>query len=98
MEIKSSIDNDTLTVCPIGKMDTNSSPEVEAFLKSSLDGIKTLVFDFSELDYISSTGLRVLLSAQKRMNQQGSMIVKNVKPDVEEILELTGFTEILTIE
>lgn len=98
MEIKSNRDNDKLTVCPAGKMDTNSSPEVEKFLDSSLDGVTELVFDFSELDYISSTGLRVLLSAQKKMNQQGSMKVTNVKPEVEEILELTGFTEILTIE
>lgn len=98
MEIKSNRDNDKLTVCPVGKMDTNSSLEVEKFLDSSLDGVKELVFDFSDLDYISSTGLRVLLSAQKKMNQQGSMKVINVKPEVEEILELTGFTEILTIE
>lgn len=98
MEIKSSRENDILTVAPVGKMDTNSSPEVERFLSSSLDGVTELIFDFSELDYISSTGLRILLSAQKRMNNQGSMKVKNVKPEVGEILELTGFTEILTIE
>ena len=80
-----------------GRLDTGTAPELEALVRSELDGIETLVFDFEKLEYISSAGLRVLLAAQKIMNKQGSMVVKNVSDEVKEIFEVTGFTDILTL-
>ncbi len=81
-----------------GRLDTTTAPEVEAAVKAVLNGLTELVFDFANLEYISSAGLRVLLSAQKAMNAQGQMTVRNVNDVVMEILEVTGFSEILTIE
>ena len=71
---------------------------LEASVKESIEGIESLVFDFAKLEYISSAGLRVLLSTQKTMNKQGDMVVKNVSDEVKEIFEVTGFADILTIE
>lgn len=87
-----------LTILLGGRLDTLTAPELESELKSGLDGVKELVFDMEKLDYISSAGLRVLLSAQKVMNKQGSMKLIHVKPEVNEIFEVTGFVDILTIE
>ncbi|SCY60759.1 anti-sigma B factor antagonist [Lachnospiraceae bacterium XBB2008] len=87
-----------LTIILEGRLDTNTSPELDTELKSVLADVKTLTFDMANLAYISSAGLRVLLSAQKVMNKQGSMTIKNVAPDVMEIFEVTGFSDILTIE
>ena len=87
-----------LTIILEGRLDTNTSPELDTELKSALADVKTLTFDMANLAYISSAGLRVLLSAQKVMNKQGSMTIKNVAPDVMEIFEVTGFSDILTIE
>lgn len=88
-----------LTIILEGRLDTNTSPELDTELKSALADVKTLTFDMANLVYISSAGLRVLLSAQKAMNkQEGSMTIKNVAPDVMEIFEVTGFSDILTIE
>ncbi len=87
-----------LTIILEGRLDTNTSPELDTELKSVLADVKTLTFDMAKLVYISSAGLRVLLSAQKVMNKQGSMTIKNVAPDVMEIFEVTGFSDILTIE
>lgn len=81
-----------------GRLDTTTAPELEKELNSCLDGIEKLTMDFSELAYISSAGLRVLLSAQKKMNKQGSMVIKNVNDIVMEIFDVTGFVDILTIE
>ncbi len=81
-----------------GRLDTTTSPELEEELKGSLDGITGLTIDLAALDYISSAGLRVLLSAQKTMNKQGSMVVKNVSEEIMEVFEVTGFSDILTIE
>ena len=72
--------------------------KLETELNRSLDGVKSLVLDFSKLDYISSAGLRVLLSAHKIMNARDGMKVKNVNEIVQEVLEVTGFADILTIE
>lgn len=71
---------------------------MEAELQDPLTNVSELVFDFGALDYISSAGLRVLLSAQKSMNQQGGMKIVNVRETIMEIFEVTGFTDILTIE
>ena len=87
-----------LTVVLSGRLDTNTAPELEAALKTALEGVEELTFDFEKLDYISSAGLRVLLAAQKTMNRQGSMKIKNANEIIMEIFEVTGFADILTIE
>ena len=87
-----------LTIRMEGRLDTTTSPVLESEMKSSLDGVEKLVLDLKDLQYISSAGLRVLLSAQKTMNRQGSMIVRNASADIKEIFDVTGFSDILTIE
>ena len=87
-----------LTVKLSGRLDTATAPEVEDALGLALESTRILIFDFTELEYISSAGLRVLLSAQKKMNKQGSMVIRNVSEPVMEILDVTGFSDILTIE
>ena len=81
-----------------GRLDTTTAPQLEAELKQSVNGVTELALDFSKLEYLSSAGLRVLLSAQKVMNKQGSMVIKNVNETIQEIFEVTGFSDILTIE
>ena len=81
-----------------GRLDTITSPELEAELTESLEGVSELVLDLEQLDYISSAGLRVLLSAQKKMNKQGTLKVLHVNDTVKEIFNVTGFTDILNIE
>lgn len=82
----------------IGRLDTTTAPQLEAELKRSISGVTSLVMDFAELEYISSAGLRVLLSAQKVMNKQGAMVIRNVNETISEIFEITGFCDILTVE
>ena len=89
---------DVVTIEVEGRLDTVTAPELESSLKDVYESVKTLCFDFSKLEYISSAGLRVLLSAQKTMNKFGNMVVKNVDPTVMEVFEITGFKDILTIE
>lgn len=98
MEIKKNANGSTLTIALDGRLDTTSAPALEAELNASTSGVKELVFDFEQLKYISSAGLRVILSAQKIMNKQGSMKIKNVNADIKEIFEITGFNDILVIE
>ena len=86
------------TLAPQGRLDTISSPELEKELASLLPGLTDLTLDFAALDYISSAGLRVLLSAQKQMNKQGKMRLLHVNATIREIFEVTGFTDILTLE
>ena len=81
-----------------GRLDTITAPELEKELKESLDGVTELTLDFAGLDYISSAGLRVLLSAQKIMSRQGEMKLSHVNDTIMEIFDVTGFTDILTIE
>ena len=81
-----------------GRLDTATAPELEKELASALKGVSELTLDFAGLDYVSSAGLRVLLSAQKTMSKQGSMKIKNVNEIIMEIFEVTGFSDILTIE
>ena len=81
-----------------GRLDMTTAPELEKELKASLDGVDELVFDMASLEYISSAGLRVLLSAQKIMNKQGTMKVLHVNETIMEIFEVTGFSDILAIE
>ncbi|MEY8297544.1 MAG: STAS domain-containing protein [Emergencia timonensis] len=98
MKITKSKENSALTLALNGRLDTNTAPELETELKASLDGIETLVIDMEELAYLSSAGLRVILAAQKQMNKQGRMIIRKVNDMVMEVFEVTGFTDILTIE
>lgn len=98
MTIEKNVCEDVLVLRLIGRLDTTTAPQLEAELKKSISGVKKLVFDFMELEYLSSAGLRVLLAAQKVMNKQGEMIVKDVNDTIMEIFELTGFADILTIE
>lgn len=98
MTIKKIQDADKLTIALEGRLDTTTSPQLEAELRTSVNGISGLTFDFEKLDYISSAGLRVLLAAQKVMNKQGEMKITNVKPEIMEIFDVTGFVDILSIE
>ena len=98
MTINKTCNDAELTYVIEGRLDTTTAPELEADLKKSIDGVTSLVFDMKDLEYVSSAGLRVLLAAQKVMNRQGSMVLRNVKSEVLEVLEVTGFTDILTIE
>ena len=99
MEINKNIEGSKLTIALSGRLDTTTAPVFEKELKESLNGINEVVMDFSGLDYISSAGLRVLLSAQKAMNaSNGSMKVVGANEIVKEIFEVTGFSDILTIE
>jgi len=87
-----------LTVALEGRLDTVTAPQLEGQLKEALGPVTELIIDAEKLEYISSAGLRVLLSAQKIMSKQGSMVVKNVSEEVNEIFEVTGFSDILTIQ
>ena len=98
MNITKTIDGATLTLCIEGRLDTTTAPDLETLLNASLDNVSELVLDFEHLDYLSSAGLRVLLSAQKRMNKQGSMKLLHVNETVKEVFEITGFADFLTIE
>ena len=98
MNINKISDNNMLTIELEGRLDTVSAPQLEAELKKSLSGVEILIFDFEKLEYLSSAGLRVLLSSQKVMNRQGQMKIKNVNSTITDIFEVTGFSEILTVE
>ncbi len=98
MEIKKQAEGDKLTLTLNGRLDTMTSPELEEVLKESLDGVKDLAFDFTELEYLSSAGLRVLLGAQKTMSEIGKMTIRHVNEPVMEVLEVTGFTNVFSIE
>lgn len=98
MKITKTENGSSLCLSLEGRLDTNTAPELETVLKASVDGITELVIDMQSLDYLSSAGLRVLLSAQKTMNKQGSMKVIHVNDTIMEIFEVTGFVDILTIE
>ncbi len=97
MNIVKTQNGNALTVALEGRLDTMTAPELEAALKDALAGVEELTFDLEKLDYISSAGLRVLLSTQKTMNKQGSMQVLHANEIIMEIFEVTGFTDILTI-
>ena len=87
----------TLDIALEGRLDTMTSPQLEAVLNDELAGITELKFDFAKLEYISSAGLRVLLSSQKAMDKQGTMEIRNVCAEIMEVFEITGFSEFLKI-
>ncbi len=98
MTINQKKNGSLLTLAIEGRIDTKTAPELEKALEGALDGITELVFDFAEVSYISSAGLRVLLKAQKQMNKQGEMKLIGVNETIMEIFEVTGFSDILSIE
>ena len=98
MKIENTTKGNEMELVLSGRLDTITAPQLEAELKKNIDGITSLLFDFSDLEYLSSAGLRVLLAAQKIMNKQGSMVIKNVNDTIREIFEVTGFVDILTIK
>lgn len=98
MTIQKTLNGNTLTLALEGRLDTTTAPQLEAELKASLEGITELDLDFEKLEYLSSAGLRVLLAAQKVMNRQGKMVIRHVNETIQEVFEVTGFIDILTIE
>ena len=98
MDIEKHKDGKKLDVKLVGRLDSKTAPELKEVLEDSLNDVEGLTFDLSELNYISSAGLRIILSTQKSMNKQGSMKVTNVQDIVMEVFESTGFVDILTIE
>ena len=98
MTIEKNLNGTELTITIAGRLDTTTAPQLEAEFKGNINGVEKLVLDFAELEYLSSAGLRVILAAQKVMNKQGEMVIKNVNETINEIFEVTGFIDILTIE
>ncbi len=98
LNINKTIENGKADYMLEGRLDTVTAPDLEKDLKDSLSDVSELVLDFANLEYISSAGLRVLLSAQKTMAKQGGMKVIHVNETIMEIFEVTGFSDILTIE
>jgi len=93
MEIKKNLEGSKLTLAPVGRVDTITSPELEAAVQ--LDGVEELVFDLAQVDYISSAGLRVLLASQKKMAGK-KMVIVGTRPAVKEVFDITGFSDIFT--
>lgn len=98
MTIEKNRQGDELNIKLEGRLDTVSAPELDAVVKNELGGVATLILDLKKLQYTSSAGLRVILIAQKTMNKQGKMILKNVAEAVMEVFEMTGLADLLTIE
>ena len=98
MTITTSKANGVLTIELDGRLDTNSAPELEEKLEASITGVKKLIYDLKKLRYVSSAGLRVLLTSVQLMARQGEMTVRNVCYDVLDVFEITGFIEHLNIE
>ena len=98
MTIEKKINNEAATLIVSGRLDTQTAPELENELDAVLSGLKELTFDMTNLEYVSSAGLRVILKAQKAMNAQGSMKLTGVNDSIMEVFDITGFLDILTIE
>ena len=98
MTIEKKINQDEVTLIVSGRLDTQTAPELENELDAVISGLKELTFDMTNLEYVSSAGLRVILKAQKAMNAQGSMKLTGVNDSIMEVFDITGFLDILTIE
>ena len=99
MEIIKTVNEDVTDIALVGRLDTTTAPDLEKELKELFEkGTSQLCLDFEQLDYISSAGLRVLLFAQKSLSENGKMTIRNVKPEIMEVFDITGFVDILTIE
>ena len=97
MEIKKVVDGSNLTVQLVGRLDAVTALQLDKDLSASLAGVTDLTIDLAELEYISSAGLRTLLKLQKRMDSQGAMQIRNIRENVREVLDMTGFADFLTI-
>lgn len=97
MTINKAMNGTELTVSLAGRLDTSTAPQLEAELKTNLSDLESLILDLADLEYLSSAGLRVILFAQKTMNKQGKMIVKNANETILDIFDMTGFSDILTL-
>ena len=98
MDSNKELNGNTLTIKLVGRLDTNTAPELDSEIKKSAADVSKLILDFSDLDYISSAGLRVVLFTHKLMDNKEGLIVKNINSMIMEVLEATGFTDVLTIE
>ena len=98
MNIEKQLNEKKLDLKVSGRLDTTTAPDLEKELLDQLKDVEELCIDFSDLEYISSAGLRVILSAQKVMSKKGTMVLRNVRPEIMEIFEITGFSSFLTIE
>ncbi len=98
MNIIKTKEGSTLNLALEGRLDTTTAPQLEAALHGAMEGVTELNMDFEKLEYLSSAGLRVILAAQKTMNRQGSMVIRHVNETIQEVFEVTGFVDILTIE
>ena len=98
MTIDKKKEGNRLVLAVSGRLDTMTAPELENVIKDNMDGIEELILDFKDLEYISSAGLRVVLGARKAMGDKGSFAVRNLCSDVREIFDITGFSDIITIE
>ena len=98
LSINKNTEGKKMTLALEGRLDTSTAPELEAVVKNDLTDAEELVFDFEELEYVSSAGLRVLLLAQKMMKKKGGMVVRNASKDVMEVFKVTGFAKIFKIE
>jgi anti-sigma B factor antagonist len=98
MTITKKTNGNELEIALEGRLDTMTAPELEKELKDNLNGVTLLVLDFGKLDYISSAGLRVLLSAHKALSAKGGMKLRNVNEVVQDVFDVTGFSDILDIE
>ena len=96
IEIKRNAEETTIEI--VGRLDTTTAPALDKTISSDIESDKKLTLDLKRLEYISSAGLRVLLSAQKKLQKSGSMKLINVREEVMEVFEMTGFSDILTIE
>lgn len=98
MEIIKEANGDELIIKVVGRLDTNSSPKLEEEIKNIDESVTTLILDFEQLIYVSSSGLRIVLGLQKSMSKKGKLIIRNLNDIVKEIFDITGFSSILTIE
>lgn len=98
MKLNTQKEGTELVIALEGRLDTTSAPQLDEAVKTSIDGVENLIMDFAALEYISSAGLRVLLSTQKVMNKQGKMVIRNANDVVKEVFDMTGFSDILTLE
>ena len=98
LNIEKKAEGNNLNLILTGRVDTTTAPDLEKAVNENIEGVENLTFDFKDLEYISSAGLRVLLASQKIMNKQGNMVVKDASEDVKEIFEVTVIADILTLE
>ena len=98
MDISVNVNGTALTLSPAGRLDTATAPQLQAVVNANIAGVTDLTFDLKKLDYLSSAGLRVLMSAQKVMNKQGKMKLINANDDVTDIFDMTGLADVFTIE